>query len=618
MGFLNKAGRYWRTLRHLRPVQFYGRVWFRYSRPRPDLSAAPALRARAGTWHAPARRLPSMTGPRSFVFLNEPGALDEIGWDGEQREKLWRYNQHYFDDLNAIDAEARRKWHLALIEDWIAHNPPGQGNGWEPYPLSLRVVNWVKWALSGGELSPPALNSLAVQARWLTGRLEIHLLGNHLFANAKALLFAGLFFEGAEADGWRKTAMRILAREVPEQFLPDGGQFELSTMYHALALEDVLDMLNVTACYAGARAAVGRAASEAAMDDCARVRSWLTPRVGAIRHWLRVMCHPDGEIALFNDAAIGIAPSVVELEAYFARTVSNAAEPSLKTVEHLADSGYIRLTAPLPVGVPQGENRAVVDGTAVDGGTAAFAAGAARTRDIGASARAPRGASNGETIPAAVLLLDVARVGPDYLPGHAHADSLSFELSVLGQRLLVNGGTSCYGTSAERLRQRGTAAHNTVVVDGQDSSEVWGGFRVARRAYPHGLQVRAYGEGTVVRCSHDGYRWLPSRPRHTRQWALQPAELVVEDELAGDCLEAMAQYRFHPDVAVSIAPDGRSGTATMATGDHVRWVIEQGSAELVASLWHPHFGVSMPCALLRVRLVDSRARVRFAWGERIT
>lgn len=625
MGLLKKAGRYWHTLRHLRPVQFYGRVWFRYSRPKPDLRAAPLLRARAGVWQAPARRLASMTGPRSFVFLNEPGVLDEIGWDGEQREKLWRYNQHYFDDLNAIDAEARRAWHLALIEDWIAHNPPGQGNGWEPYPLSLRVVNWVKWALAGGELSPAAVHSLAVQARWLTGRLEIHLLGNHLFANAKALLFAGLFFEGAEADGWRKTALAILAREIPEQFLPDGGQFELSTMYHALALEDALDLLDVTACYGGGRAAVGGAESDllvggapsdAAMDDCARVRGLLAPRVGAMRHWLRVMCHPDGEIALFNDAAIGIAPSVVELEAYFARCAPDAAAPGLKTVEHLADSGYIRLTASPPVGAPAGAKRAVDGGAVVDDGTAAFAAAAAPTGGIDASVGAPQGANNGAILPAAVALLDVARVGPDYLPGHAHADSLSFELSVFGRRLLVNGGTSCYGMSAERLRQRGTAAHNTVVVDGLDSSEVWGGFRVARRAYPHGLQVREDGHGAVVRCSHDGYRWLPGRPRHTRQWALHAAELVVDDELAGDYREAVAQYRFHPDVAVSIEADGRSGTAALLGGERVRWVIEHGDGELVPSSWHPHFGVSMPCSLLRVRLAGGRARIRFAWGER--
>jgi hypothetical protein len=50
--------------------------------------------------------------------------------------------------------------------------------------------------------SAECVHSLAVQARHLSRRLEYHLLGNHLFANAKALVFAGLFFQGDEADAW--------------------------------------------------------------------------------------------------------------------------------------------------------------------------------------------------------------------------------------------------------------------------------------------------------------------------------------------------------------------------------------------------------------------------------
>ncbi|MEY6432337.1 heparinase II/III-family protein [Thioalkalicoccus limnaeus] len=65
-----------------------------------------------------------------------------------------------------------------------------------------------------------------------------------------------------------------------------------------------------------------------------------------------------------------------------------------------------------------------------------------------------------------------------------HADTLSFELSLFGQRTIVNGGTSRYGSGPERLAERSTAAHSTVQIDGADSSEVWGGFRVARRARP--------------------------------------------------------------------------------------------------------------------------------------
>nr|AIA14495.1 Unknown Function [uncultured bacterium] len=170
--------------------------------------------------------------PTRFRFLNaEREVLTQADWNAAGVDKLWLYNLHYFDDLNAADAGARSAWHRASIEKWIAENPPDTGNGWEPYTLSLRIVNWIKWALAGNALTPTALHSLAVQCRYLSRRLEYHLLGNHLFANAKALVFAGLFFEGPEADAWLRTGLDILRREVPEQVLPDGGHFERSPMY---------------------------------------------------------------------------------------------------------------------------------------------------------------------------------------------------------------------------------------------------------------------------------------------------------------------------------------------------------------------------------------------------
>ena len=205
---LARAGRLWRTVRYLRPVQVYGRLWFKLARPRPDLAPAPRQRQRSGPWQLPARRAPRLVGPGAFRLLGENGSLADHGWDGPEKAKLWRYNQHYFDDLNAAEADRRTGWQRALVEDWIAKNPPGQGTGWEPYPTSLRIVNWVKWALARSELSPEATASLAVQTRWLTRRLEWHLLGNHLFANATALVYAGLFFDGPEAQGWLRRGPR--------------------------------------------------------------------------------------------------------------------------------------------------------------------------------------------------------------------------------------------------------------------------------------------------------------------------------------------------------------------------------------------------------------------------
>src|SRR5204863_9681114 len=116
---------------------------------------------------------------------------------------------------------------------------------------------------------------------------------------------------------------------------------------------------------------------------------------------------------------------------------------------------------------------------------------------------------------------------PDHLPGHAHADTLSFELSLREQRVLVNTGTSTYEVAAERLRQRGTAAHNTVVVDGVDSSEVWSSFRVARRARPLAASWGRDGDALWLSAGHEGYRRLPGKVIHRRRWPRYANELGV-------------------------------------------------------------------------------------------
>src|SRR5690606_18814492 len=107
-------------------VQIHGRARFRLSRPKPDLRPAPPLRLiDSGGWVRPARRRPSMTGPDEFCFLNETHRLAKCGWDDPDLAKLWRYNLHYFDDLNAEDAPVRVEWHRQIQQQWIEANPPG-------------------------------------------------------------------------------------------------------------------------------------------------------------------------------------------------------------------------------------------------------------------------------------------------------------------------------------------------------------------------------------------------------------------------------------------------------------------------------------------------------------
>ncbi len=545
MGAIRSVLRYWHTLRHLKPVQTVGRVRFRLARPHADERPAPPQRVLGGTWIASARRRASLEGPDRLRFLNESHALAEVGWDDARVAKLWRYNLHYFDDLHGIDAESRTDWHLTLLSRWVRENPPARGTGWEPYPTSLRIVNWIKWAWQGHALPPAAVQSLAAQTRWLVQRLEWHLQGNHLFVNAKALVFAGLFFEGPEAERWLELGIGILRQQVPEQILADGGQFERSPMYHALALEDVLDLWN-------ASCAPGPALPIQA--------GWLRGLRGMTEHmrrWLQAMTHPDGEIALFNDAAIGIAPPPAELEAY-ARRLGFAPLPALADgLVHLRATGYVR--------VQQG---------------------------------------------AMVAILDVGPIGPDYLPGHAHADTLSFELSLYGRRVLVDSGTSEYGLGPERLRQRGTAAHNTLTVDDADSSEMWSGFRVARRAQPFDLELRAR-DGTVhVGCSHDGFLRLGGGAIHRRTWTFAPGHLSLRDEVSGSGRLA-CRWHWAPGLEISATSPLR-----VRLDDHRTMGVEaEGAAWSVErSTWHPEFGRSDP-SQVAVTVPEGRSSViRFSWS----
>jgi uncharacterized heparinase superfamily protein len=541
---LSSFSLYFHTVRHLRPIQIAARAWFYLHRPLPDLRVAPATRPISARYVPPIAPAPSLLGPDVFRLLNvERRCAVESDWRPRDAPKLWTYHLHYFDDLNARDADTRVLWHENLLMRWAAENPPGQGDGWDPYPISRRIVNWVKWAARGNVVPALFRTSLAVQTRWLMQRLEYHLLGNHLFANAKALLHAGLYFDGAEAEHWRARAMHILERELNEQVLPDGGHFELSTMYQAAVLEDLLDLKNLLHAY-------GRQVP----------RSWLAA-ITRMRHWLQVMSHPDGKIAFFNDAAFDMVPTFAELEAYANRLGLPATPDESAPVVVLEASGYVRIRAG-----------------------------------------------------SAYLVCDCAAVGADHLPGHAHADALSFELSLAGRRVFVNSGTSQYGGGAERQRQRGTAAHNTVVVDGEDSSEVWAGFRVARRARITRRTVTTTPLVTIVEASHDGYLRLRGRNEHRRRWTLDERSLFIEDEISGDFESAAAYLHLHPEVG---ARESGATEILLNSSDGISLRVDFSGATAIAlqaGTWHPSFGVVVANRCIVARFSSATLTTRISWA----
>lgn len=413
-----QLGQILRTVRHLRPHQFAAAVLHVVRggrRPRVKPVATPSLRAKVvSVPFLPAPAHARFDGARNFELIHRShGFRDKIDWNYEGLGPLWAFHLHQFDYLRApsLSSAARRR----LIDDWIEHCVDGPG--WDPHPISLRIVSWGKLLLTPGALEQSDEHatrmraSMAHQLETLSRGLEIRLQGNHLFSNLLGVVFAGLLFEGSRADAWLALESD-LRREIAIQIQPDGSHIEGSPMYHALLLENVLDLLNL------ARAQGVRAPEALIVSLAAAAQRML----GAHRVWT----HPDGEIALLGDAAFDIAQPPAKLEAY-ASSLGIKVKLSPRSGA-LADAGVYRM----------------------------------ESADL-------------------VLIATAAPPAPAYQPGHAHCDALSFELSVGTQRVITDTGVSEYIPGKLREISRQTSSHATLQIDDCEQSEIWAPHRIGGR-----------------------------------------------------------------------------------------------------------------------------------------
>lgn len=146
-------------------------------------------------------------------------------------------------------------------------------------------------------------------------------------------------------------------------------------------------------------------------------------------------------------------------------------------------------------------------------------------------------------------IVDVGNVTAAYQPGHTHADTFNYELRLKGEPFVVDTGISTYNKTGRRQYERSTAAHNTVTVGDRDSSEVWGGFRVGRRARVT-LQV---DEPQRVKALHTGYG---KACRHTRTFELTDNGFRIIDELPGTT-EGISRLHLAPGVTVEAVSPSR-------------------------------------------------------------
>ena len=540
---------YWYTLKYLKPQQIVNRISRNVPRFIRKNYDAPTVRVSTCGWGRLSLKPQSIFEGDTFSFLNQSRSLGDIGWNGTQMPKLWRYNQHYFDDLNGAMSEQRSVWHYALLDNWCQNNPSPTGVGWEPYPCSLRIVNWIKWHLSLGKLSKVHIESLAAQTRHVSRMLEYHLLGNHLLANAKALVFGGCFFEGVEAEKWLSSGLAILQEELPEQILDDGGHFERSPMYHSIVLEDLFDLIHLSSVYSG-------------FINERLVTNW-RDYARQMLNWLIAMSHPDGDISFFNDAALDNALRPEKLIVY-GKVLDVIPITHLFKFDRLSwlkSSGYVSV----------------------------------KYNNVKA-------------------ILDLSPLGPDYLLGHGHADTLSFELSLFNQRLVVNSGTSTYDCGEIRLKERGTGAHSTVEVDGRNSSEIWSSFRVAHRAYPLMSQASKEGDRILVFGSHDGYQRSVTNGIHKRKWMFEEHALTITDRFTNSKLAAIGRVHFHPLVQVTRLGD-QVWHAALPEGEVVIITVVQGIGGDARSTYAESFGSICERSVLEIELVQGFSEVRFEWAN---
>lgn len=278
----------------------------------------------------------------------DAGRLELLGhtvpWDALARyesdtSRLWRYHFHYHDHLaeaawacrqNQAEGTADRL--VSGLEAWLETWERGGSPAWDAYPVSVRIVNWLRMLGWAGPTLPAALHdrvrrSHAEHVAFLARNLEHHLQGNHLLRNLSALVVGSHAWSGGSFDELRQRASRLYFNEILAQVGEDGAHEERSPMYHARALRDALEVLAVLRAFA-------RPVPEQVLDRLSRM--------SAVLPWLR---RPNGELVLWNDT---MADHDIDLDALTALCRDHLGAPAEQPsgLRVFGDVGLVVATAP--------------------------------------------------------------------------------------------------------------------------------------------------------------------------------------------------------------------------------------------------------------------------------
>tara|TARA_A100001015_G_scaffold139393_1_gene154553 strand:- start:21 stop:1601 length:1581 start_codon:yes stop_codon:yes gene_type:complete len=399
----------------------------------------------------------------TFNFLNISHSFKkEINWNYDHHGKLWTYNLNYFDFLN--QEKIVKEDGLLLIKSFI-QKKASVIDGNEPYPISLRCYNWVKFLSKHKIRNIEIDNILYNDFIFLFKNLEYHLLGNHLLENAFSLLFGSYYFQ--DKNLYLKSK-KLIKKELDEQILNDGGHFELSPMYHQTLLFRLLDCINLI-----------KLNKSWIVDDFV---IFLEKKASLMYSWLKHITYQNGDIPMVNDSTFMIAPSSKNLFDLSKKLSINF------DLLPLSDSGYRKINSKKYE-----------------------------------------------------LFIDVGNIGPDYQPGHSHSDTFNFELRLNKLPFLVDTGISTYEKNEIRQNERSTVSHNTVMINNIEQTDVWGGFRVGRRA----KILNIIENEAQITANHNGYKNIGINHERIFKWCDNKIE--IKDSL-NKSSKAKAFFHLHSSI----------------------------------------------------------------------
>ncbi|SEF02872.1 Glycosyltransferase involved in cell wall bisynthesis [Rhizobiales bacterium GAS188] len=499
-----------------------------YAMARPAAPPQQLFEARRG-------HLQVMGALKRFTFLGrtEEVAGSKIDWatpgPGPEHQ-LWRMNLHYMEYLE----ESPDDMWAELVADWIENNPPSRRGAWKDswnsYAISIRTLVWMQeLARRRDRLRPSAVAmveaSLIEQLSFLERNLETDLGGNHLIKNIKALIWASAYFTGGPTRRWRDKGLALLRAALGEQILGDGVHYERSPSYHCQVFADLLECRHM----------LGHDPFGGVLDKA------LERMAQAIAD----LSHPDGRVALFNDAGLDMARAPGECLDAYAQLFG--VRPAARYAFAFGDAGYFGMRA-------------------------------------------------GDTY----LIADCGRIAPDDLVAHGHGDVLSFEMSVAGERIIVDQGVFEYVAGRRRQQSRSAASHNTLSFDGADQADFFGSFRCGRRPKAKVLHYQQRAQGFVLEGTHDGFASLRGSPRHVRRFVAGPHHIEIRDRIEGDATRsASIGFLLHPNVKVET-----EGPVTRLQRENATLTLTcSRPLALEEAVWWPDMG----CEIATRRLVSSLA-----------